>query len=127
MKYLALAIFLSSSAAAWAADGDAGLPLRMSLDDEIPAKQDLETDPQRPQDSVGLVVEAARPHELDAFEWYCFECGELVHRIEVKVKHLVKDLPPLYEQFYNDPAARTCKQCGAMHPGRNPPAGWSRV
>ena len=25
--------------------------------------------------SIGLVVEAARPHELDAFEWYCFECG----------------------------------------------------
>ena len=42
--------------------------------------------PQRPRDSVGLVVEAARPHELDAFEWYCFECGALVHRIEVKVQ-----------------------------------------
>jgi 3-hydroxyanthranilate 3,4-dioxygenase len=83
--------------------------------------------PQRPQDSIGLVVEAARPHDLDAFEWYCFECGALVHRIEVKVKHLVKDLPPLYEQFYNDPAARKCKQCGAMHPGKTPPAGWSKI
>ena len=32
--------------------------------------------PQRPQaGSVGLVVEAARPTELDAFNWYCFECG----------------------------------------------------
>src|SRR5262245_48118045 len=42
--------------------------------------------PQRPQEgSVGLVVEAARPDELDAFEWYCFECHALVHRIEVKV------------------------------------------
>jgi 3-hydroxyanthranilate 3,4-dioxygenase len=83
--------------------------------------------PQRPQDSIGLVVEAARPHDLDAFEWYCFECGALVHRIEVKVKHLVKDLPPLYEQVYNDPAARKCKQCGAMHPGKTPPAGWSKM
>ena len=35
--------------------------------------------------SIGLVVESARPTELDAFEWYCFECGALVHRIEVKV------------------------------------------
>ena len=42
--------------------------------------------PQRPQEgSIGLVVEAARPHALDGFNWYCFECGELVHRIEVKV------------------------------------------
>jgi len=83
--------------------------------------------PQRPQGSIGLVVEAARPGELDAFEWYCFECGTLVHRIEVKVVHLVKDLPPLYESFYRDEAARKCRQCGAVHPGRTPPAGWTKV
>ena len=59
--------------------------------------------PQRPQEgSIGLVVEAARPNELDGFEWYCFECQALVHRVEVKVQHLVKDLPPLYEAFYAD-------------------------
>ena len=81
--------------------------------------------PQRPQPgSVGLVVEAARPNELDGFEWYCFTCGTLVHRVEVRVKHLVKDLPPLYEAFYADAKARTCKKCGALHPGRTPPAGW---
>ena len=66
--------------------------------------------PQRPQPgSVGLVVEAARPNDVDGFEWYCFECGALVHRVEVKVAHLVKDLPPLYEAFYTDEKARTCK------------------
>ena len=81
--------------------------------------------PQRPAGSIGLVVEAARPHERDAFEWYCFECGALVHRIEVKVQHLVKDLPPLYESFYHDEAARKCKQCGAVHPGKKPPPGWA--
>src|SRR5206468_10597773 len=81
--------------------------------------------PQRPQEgSVGLVVEASRPNELDAFEWHCFECQALVHRIEVKVGHLVKDLPPLYEAFYADQKARTCKSCGAIHPGKKPPAGW---
>jgi hypothetical protein len=47
------------------------------------------------------VVEAARPDELDAFEWYCFECQARVHRVEVKVRHLVKDLPPLYEAFFD--------------------------
>jgi 3-hydroxyanthranilate 3,4-dioxygenase len=84
--------------------------------------------PQRPQPgSVGLVVEAARPNDLDGFEWYCFGCGTLVHRVEVRVKHLVKDLPPLYEAFYADPKARTCKQCGALHPGRTPPEGWVKL
>ena len=84
--------------------------------------------PQRPQEgSVGLVVEAARPDALDAFEWYCFECHALVHRVEVKVQHLVKDLPPLYEAFYADQKARTCKNCGAIHPGKKPPAGWVKL
>ena len=84
--------------------------------------------PQRPQPgSVGLVVEAARPNELDAFNWYCFSCQALVHRIEVKVQHLVRDLPPLYEAFYADETARRCKQCGAVHPGKKPPPGWVKL
>ena len=84
--------------------------------------------PQRPPGSIGLVVEPKRydSDPFDAFEWYCFECNALVHRIEVKVEHLVRDLPPLYEAFFADEAARICKKCGALHPGRKPPAGWAQ-
>jgi len=81
--------------------------------------------PQRPAGSIGLVVEPQRaPNQLDAFEWYCFECGALVHRVELKVEHLVRDLPPVYEKFFADQKARTCKKCGAIHPGKKPPEGW---
>jgi 3-hydroxyanthranilate 3,4-dioxygenase len=82
--------------------------------------------PQRPvEGSVGLVVEGARMPEMrDGFEWFCFKCGALVHRVEVQVKDIVKDLPPLYEAFYADEKARTCKKCGAVHPGKTPPDGW---
>jgi 3-hydroxyanthranilate 3,4-dioxygenase len=85
--------------------------------------------PQRPQGgSVGLVVEPARqPDQKDGFEWYCFNCNALVHRIEVKVKDLVKDLPPLYEAFFADETARTCKKCSTVHPGKKPPAGWVKL
>ncbi len=84
--------------------------------------------PQRPQpQSIGLVVEPARPDALDGFEWYCFECGERVHRIDVKVRHVVRDLPPLYDAFFADTAARTCKKCGTLHPGKKPPAGWAEI
>jgi 3-hydroxyanthranilate 3,4-dioxygenase len=85
--------------------------------------------PQRPAGSVGLVVEPKRydSDPNDAFEWYCFECGNLVHRIEVKVEHLVRDLPPLYEAFFADEKARTCKKCGAVHPGKKPPPGWAQI
>jgi 3-hydroxyanthranilate 3,4-dioxygenase len=85
--------------------------------------------PQRPQEgSVGLVIEPKRyNNDLDAFEWYCFECGTRVHRVEVKLQSIVKDLPPLYEAFYADEKARTCPNCGAVHPGKMPPDDWVKI
>jgi len=76
--------------------------------------------------SIGLVVEPKRHagDDIDGFEWYCFACNALVHRAEVKVEHLVRDLPPIYQAFYADAQARKCPNCGAVHPGKVPPAGW---
>ena len=54
----------------------------------------------------------------DGFEWYCKNCHQLVHRAEVKLKSIVRDLPPLFEQFYSSESLRTCKHCGAVHPGK---------
>ena len=62
---------------------------------------------------------------MDGFEWFCFECGSLVHRVEVTVNNIVTDLPPLFDAFYGDEKARTCPSCGAVHPGREPPPGWA--
>ena len=74
--------------------------------------------PQRPEPgSVGLVVERSRPPGLlDGFEWYCPACGTLLHRVEVHVADIVKDLPPLFAPFYASAELRTCKACGAIHP-----------
>lgn len=85
--------------------------------------------PQRPQvGSIGLVVEPPRPDgELDAFEWYCFNCNGLVHRFEVDLVSIVDDLPPVYKAFYADEKARTCLHCGTIHPGKEPPAGWVKL
>ncbi|MBV8190946.1 MAG: 3-hydroxyanthranilate 3,4-dioxygenase [Alphaproteobacteria bacterium] len=82
--------------------------------------------PQRPQPgSVGLVVEGTRTPDLkDGFEWFCFNCGQLVHRVEVTVRNIVTDLPPLFAAFYDDIEKRTCRKCGQLHPGKEPPAGW---
>ena len=82
--------------------------------------------PQRPQPgSVGLVVEPRRPDGLlDAFEWYCFNCLRLVHRVEVDLVSIVDDLPPMFRSFYENEHARTCAYCGTVHPGKTPPDGW---
>lgn len=82
--------------------------------------------PQRPVPaSVGLVLEGTRyPGLMDGFEWFCFECGTRLHRVEVEVRSIVKDLPPLFDAFYADQGKRTCPQCGVIHPGKVPPPGW---
>ncbi len=79
--------------------------------------------PQRPEPgSVGLVIERARPAGMiDGFEWYCRNCQALVHRVEVQLKSIVRDLPPLFERFYGDAALRICRQCGVIHPGKGQP------
>lgn len=76
--------------------------------------------PQRPvTGSIGLVIERQRPAGmLDAFQWYCGDCGEIVHRVEVQLKSIVADLPPLFAQFYDSEDLRTCRNCGTIHPGK---------
>jgi len=76
--------------------------------------------PQRPiPGSVGLVIERQRPEGLiDGFEWYCLNCNARVHRVEVQLKSIVNDLPPLFEAFYASEEKRTCPRCGTLHPGK---------
>ena len=75
--------------------------------------------PQRQGGTLGVVVEMPRPEgALDGFEWYCQKCNQLVHRAEVKLKSLVRDLPPLFEKFYGSETLRKCQHCGAVHPGK---------
>ena len=75
--------------------------------------------PQRPAESVGLVIEHRRPVGVrDAFEWYCLACNTRVHRVEVQLQSIVRDLPPLFAQFHDRVELRKCPACGAVHPGR---------
>lgn len=77
--------------------------------------------PQRPEaGSLGIVIERIREEgTLEKFQWYCLECSNLIHEVELQVRDIVEDLPPVFTQFYamND-SERTCVKCGAIHPGR---------
>jgi 3-hydroxyanthranilate 3,4-dioxygenase len=76
--------------------------------------------PQRPEaGSIGLVIERVREEgTLEKFRWYCEQCNNVVHEVELQVRDIVKDLPPLFQAFYEDEKARTCDNCGALHPGK---------
>jgi len=68
--------------------------------------------PQRFENTVGLVVERKRRKgELDAFQWYCDECNELLYEKYFQLTDIVKQLPPIFEGFWNNDAVRTCKSC----------------
>lgn len=74
--------------------------------------------PQRPDpESIGMVVERIRPAGvMDAFEWYCENCGNKIWRREVFVESIVKDLPPVFEEYYGTIADGACSECGHPHP-----------
>lgn len=80
----------------------------------------LRHSPQRPEaGSACIVIERRRPPGLrDGFEWYCLQCNALLHRVEVQLQSLVRDLPPLFDAFHADEGKRRCGRCGALHPGR---------
>ena len=77
--------------------------------------------PQRPEaGSIGIVIERIREEGVrERFQWYCPDCNDLLYVVELQVRDIVADLPPAFELFYADEAgARTCRDCGAVHPGR---------
>lgn len=71
--------------------------------------------PQRPANTVGMVVERMRkPDEIDHLRWFCESCGEVLHDAAFHCKDLGTQLKPIIESFYADEALRTCKSCGAV-------------
>ena len=70
--------------------------------------------PQRFEDTVGLVIERKRrADELDGFQWYCDKCNALLYEKYIPLTDIVAQLPPLFEDFWEDEDGRTCKECNA--------------
>ena len=102
----------------WEDGGPRDLPIRAG--DIFLLPPGVPHSPQRPvPGSIGLVIERQRPEGLlDHFQWYCGGCGEIVHRVDVQLKSIVQDLPPLFDRFYASEELRTCGACGTIHPGK---------
>jgi 3-hydroxyanthranilate 3,4-dioxygenase len=71
--------------------------------------------PQRPADTVGLVIEHKRPERAnDHMRWYCKKCGAVVHDAEFHLVDLGKQLKPILEEVHASESLRTCKNCGTV-------------
>lgn len=71
--------------------------------------------PQRPAETVGLVIERKRHEgELDGVMWFCESCGEKLYEEFFPLKNIVTQLPPIMERFFSSEEHRSCTQCGAV-------------
>jgi 3-hydroxyanthranilate 3,4-dioxygenase len=73
--------------------------------------------PQRPANSVGLVIERRRrPGELDGLQWYCEQCSNLLYEEYLALTDIETQFPPVFDRFYASLDHRRCKRCGALCP-----------
>lgn len=78
--------------------------------------------PQRPANTVGMVIERVRETgESDHLRWYCEGCGEMLYDSSFQLTDLGTQLKPIIESFYADEALRTCKRCGKVMQVPAPP------
>ena len=71
--------------------------------------------PQRPANTVGLVMELKRNHgETDGCMWFCEKCGKKLFEEYFRMSDIVKQLVPIMENFYASEENRTCKSCGTV-------------
>jgi len=69
--------------------------------------------PQRPPDTIGVVVERRRPPgEKEHVIFYCENCGALVEDIHFDCADIVEHFSRAMLDFWKDDARRTCKKCG---------------
>ncbi len=71
--------------------------------------------PQRPANSVGLVIEKQRADgELDGLQWFCEGCGGKLYEEFFQLTSIVEQLPPVFDRFYSDKANMKCDNCGEV-------------
>ena len=76
----------------------------------LPAK--VPHSPQRPANTIGLVMELNRNHgEKDGFMWFCEHCNEKLYEEYLTLEDIVKQLPPIMNRFYESKHTN-CKNCG---------------
>ncbi len=74
--------------------------------------------PRFPPDAFALIIERKRqPGEIDAFQWYCPECDDLLYEGRFVVSDYALDpVSAAYASFFDSEAHRTCDGCGNVTP-----------
>ena len=93
------------------ADGLRHVPIREGETFFIPGG--VAHSPQRPPDTIGIVVERRRPPgEMEHLQFYCAKCSALVYDKEFDCADIVDHFSQAMEEFWADPKRSTCQGCG---------------
>ena len=89
------------------------IPIREGEIFLLPAK--VPHSPQRPANTVGLVMERyRRTGEKDGFLWFCENCGNKLYEEYIELTDIVKQLPVVMNNFWENEERRTCDECGQV-------------
>jgi len=71
--------------------------------------------PQRPANTIGMVLERRRPEgQNDHMRFYCEKCDNVLYDPEFYLTDIVSQLKPLMETFWGDESLRTCDKCNTV-------------
>ncbi|MGD1841837.1 MAG: 3-hydroxyanthranilate 3,4-dioxygenase [Thermonemataceae bacterium] len=71
--------------------------------------------PQRPANTVGLVIEERRKdYQTDGFQWYCDNCHHKLYEEYFKLTDIEKQLPATFAKFKQNTHLHRCKNCGTV-------------
>lgn len=68
--------------------------------------------PQRPDKTIGLVIERKRrSEELDSLAWWCPNCEAKMFQEDFHLTDIVKQFGPVFDKFFSSDLSQ-CKSCG---------------
>ena len=73
--------------------------------------------PQRPANTIGLVVERVRgAGEQEGYAWFCERCDSMMYQVSRGEGDLLQDLKKASTAYNASESLRTCKVCGYVQP-----------
>lgn len=71
--------------------------------------------PQRPANTVGLVIERYRkPGEKDKLMWFCENCNNKLHEASFALEDITTQIKEAIQEFMASEELRTCDNCGTV-------------
>jgi 3-hydroxyanthranilate 3,4-dioxygenase len=70
--------------------------------------------PQRPANTVGLVIEKKRrPEENDGLQWYCKNCQHKLYEEYFHLENIETQFGAVFDRFFNSDKTK-CEKCGTV-------------